>query len=352
VVDHHNYHCADTRDHVFGLLYEPPNQHGTRRGPAIRPDYTKSTFQILLQLLEQEARERRHDENGNRRNMRMEDTLAIISKFHLGPLAAEMADILRLRRSTHAAPSPSSRRLVFDYETQQQILLRSDRCCSVWEDGAGNLVTSLLQDSPPSAQNCGHDLQYIDQHTKGSAVKIRNCLGRVVALADEKVKAGDKLLFFGDFTYGAVWPPEMAGLGPPVAGLITRLAKCGIRILVGQVVIDQGIGPYGPYGPLVSDRGNGTDSQGFDLKQEWFILMSPLDLILFAAQDMITEVSSSRDGAVIKRTYCPEQTAKRLTTSVTSDLNSSYVIRKPRPRFGGLPRGFLTVLDRSVMNFP
>jgi hypothetical protein len=55
VVEHHIYQCADARDHVFGLLYESPDRHGARRAPAICPDYTKSTLQILLQLLEQGA---------------------------------------------------------------------------------------------------------------------------------------------------------------------------------------------------------------------------------------------------------------------------------------------------------
>jgi hypothetical protein len=206
----------------------------------------------------------------------------------------------------------------------------------------GDLVTSLLKDTPPSTQTCDHGLQYIEQYAKGSAVKIRNPLGRVVALADKKVKAGDKLLFFADFSDDTALDTTIRG--PPVAGLIIRLTKCGIRILVGQVVVDHGI-----IRPVKRWNSQGELSEhGLN---EWWILMSPLDLVLFAAQDMISEVSSSRDGPVIKRTYCPQQTAKRLTTSVTSDLNSSYVFRKRLWDFE-LPRGFLTILDRSVINLP
>jgi hypothetical protein len=323
VVSYCDYHCVDTRDRVFGLLSLTVED-------SISPDYTKSTLQVLLQLLNQQAYRVR-----NPSTVSMEDVLCILRAFNLAP---EIADMLRLRRSGNAAPRIPSRELVFNNQSQRQIVLESKVYCGVVEDDAGNMVTSKLKKSTPSIQSLDHGLQYIEQHAEDVAVKIRDPLGRVVALADKKVQAGDTLLFFTDRS-----PP--IPFGSLVAGLIIRSTTSSIHVVVGQVIADHGIGFK-----------NHTTPRGFEFShQDWWVFMSPLDLLLFAAQDMKSDISSSGEGVVssITRTAHPEEIVKRLTTSVTTDLNSSYAIRKEK-RFGlALPINPSTiVLDRTSIRSP
>jgi hypothetical protein len=320
VANHWDYHCFDTRDRVFSLLSLSLDNE-------IDPDYTKSSFQVLLQLLWQRGCSTSPSDNDP--EYIMTQSLNIISAFHLGPLDAEIANILQLRRSAHAFTRLGPRDLVFDEQEQCPIVLHTDLCCKIWEDGAGNLVTSLLEGRPPTARTWDDNLEYIEQFSKDVAVKLRNPLGKVVALADKKVKCGDILLFFRD--YG---PPSRIDytLGPPVAGLILRPTECGIHVIVGQVVVDHGITPSERRCQChhTGSSSAATDSLGFELKNNnWRVLMSHVDFLLFAAQDMRSEVSPHVEGVgpVIKRTFSLGQTARRLTTSVTTDLNSSYAFR-------------------------
>jgi hypothetical protein len=68
------------------------------------------------------------------------------------------------------------------------------------------------------------------------------------------------------------------------------------------------------------------------IQRNWVVYMSPADLILFAAQDLKSEVSPPEEGVgpIIVLSVCPEEKAKRLTTSVTSDLVSSFAIRRQK----------------------
>lgn len=310
VAFHCDYHCADTRDRVFGLLSLSSNH-------AIWADYTKSTLQVLLQLLEQEACGADNETTQDARAM--SDVLSVIGAFHLGPLAAESADMFRKRFLAHAAPRSSSHELVFDRRDQRKIVLHSELCCKVWEDDAGNLLTSLRE----------NDLRYIERYAKNDAVKLRNSLGKVVALADKKVESGDVLLFFKDTRSSTLNRRPLDGLSPPTAGIIVRPLESGTHMVVGQVVANL-------HGIRVRRKGwspgeTGIDQHGFEIGDNfWWIMMSPEDLFVFAAQDMSSKVSSSGEGvgSIIKWMYHPEETAKRLTTSVTADLASSYAIRQ------------------------
>jgi hypothetical protein len=69
---------------------------------------------------------------------------------------------------------------------------------------------------------------------------------------------------------------------------------------------------------------------------------------------MKAEVSLSVDGfgSVIKRTFRPEETAKRLNTNVTAGLNSSYVIRGQGQYEWEPPRGPAIVLRPEQIDFP
>ena len=315
VADHVDYHCADPRDRVFALL-------SMSTGNAIRPDYTKSSVEVFLQLLEQEASSVEDPLFESNLGPGMENVWNIVGGFHLGPLAAEIADMLRLRRVAHAATSQPSQDLVFGRHDKRHIVLHANLCCTIWQDKAGNMVTSLLKESRPSTHTRVHDLHYIERHAEDVAVKIRNPLGRVVALADKKVKAGDVLMFSRD-----LGGPHFSGLVPPAAGLIVRPLECGICIVVGQVVVDHGIRPPGRRIP----GDTGTDSVGFEIRNnDWWVYMSPIDLMLFVTQGMKSEVSSPTEsiGHFVKRTFCPEETAKRLTTGLTADPASSFAVRE------------------------
>lgn len=334
VADHVDYHCADTRDRVFALLSMSIEN-------TIRPDYTNlSGFEVLLQLLEQEASSVYDPLYNSSSGPGMGNVWNIIGAFHLGPLSAEIADMLRLRRSAHAAPSHLSQRVVFGHRDKRHILLKADLCCTVREDKAGNMVTSLLKESPPSTHTHANDLQYIERHTEEVAVKIRNPLGRVVALADKKVKAGDMLLFSRD-----LGGPHFS-LVPRAAGLIVRPLECGIHIVVGQVFVDHGIRPP-------EEQDIETNSVGFEIRDnDWWLYISPIDLLLFVAQGMKSKVipPSEDDGPVIKRTFCPEGTARRLTTGVTADPTSSFAVRKRD--WDSLQPRLPIVLYPGSMDFP
>lgn len=348
VVNHYDYQCADTRDRVFGLLYLSADN-------AIRADYTKSTVQVLLQLMQQTVLRVGDEAVHGKDTVSMADVGTVISGFHLGPLATEIADMLRLRRSAHATPNHvSSQKLVFDHRNQRHILLKTDLCCAIWEDDAGNLVTSLLKQKPPSTQDADRYLHHVEQHSKDVAViRLRNPLGKVVALADKKVKAGDILLFFreGALSRPPGRPPRGSTLSPPTAGLIIRPVESGIHIVVGQAVIDHGIRTRHQKRRM---PGETTDPMGFELENDcWWVLMCPVDLLLFASQDMKAEVGPFKEGvgSVIRRTYCPEETAKRLNTSVTTDLNSSYAIRRQGPGDLSPPASHAIVLRSDSMGF-
>lgn len=339
-VDHHNYHCADTRDRVFALLSMSHDDS------SIRPDYTKSALQVLLQLLKEKLNRLPDDSL-------MRSMSSIVSGFHLGPLSAEIADVLQLRRSAHETPFRVPQTLTFDHYHPPKILLGSDLCCKVWKDEDSNLVTSLLKEVPPSTKACDHefhDLWDLEQYAKNVAVRVKNPLGRVVALVDKKARADDVLVFFrdqdrvSDFRYAQTGPTS---LSPPAAGLVVRPLIRDLHVIVGQVVVGPGIRPE-RHDESPDRNSTGTDSLGFELGHNgWWVYMSPGDLLLFIAQDMKSEVSSpGKDvDSPITRTFCPEETAKRLTTNVTISLNSSYALLKQRhglsPR-GGPP----VVLDR------
>lgn len=119
-------------------------------------------------------------------------------------------------------------------------------------------------------------------------------------MADKKVKAGDMLLFSRD-----LGGPHFS-LVPRAAGLIVRPLECGIHIVVGQVVVDHGIRPP-------EEQDIEKNSVGFEIRDnDWWLYISPIDLLLFVAQGMKSEVipPSEDDGPVIKRTFCPEGTAR------------------------------------------
>lgn len=254
----------------------------------------------------------------------MTETSNVIGGFNLGTLAVEMADLLQSRRSIHAATSPPTQEAVFDHQSQRRIILEARWSCTIWKDEAGKMVTSLLRESTPDTQIRGHDFQYVQKHTEDTAVKIYNHLGRVVALADKNVKAGDQLLFFsneGPSAYPAY------GLCPPFAGLIVRPIDCGIHIIVGQFIIDYGIKPCQSPCSCVAD--SGKQRHGFE-PENWWVYMSPEDLLLFVVQDMMSEASLPNDGVgpVMKLSVRREETAERFITSITTDPVSSYAIRR------------------------
>jgi hypothetical protein len=336
VVKYCGYHCADTRDCVFGLLSFSPEH-------AIRPDYTKSSLQVLLQLLKYRANAVGGANGSRAARDAMEHSMKIVGAFCLGPLAAQIADMLRLRRLAHAAPSISPELLTFDYRSQRRIALQSRLSSRVWEDAAGNMVAALSEDTTlPFGRHRDHDVQYISHHTQDTVVMVRSLLGKVVALADKRLRTGDILLFFQD-------THPMGGMNPPVYGLIIRSTQRDIYVVVGQVVVNHGTRPNGPG----SYSAPGTNPHGLELEEgEWWVFMAPADLLLFIAQDMHSEIDSPEWGDPgIRLTFRPEETAKRLITSVTTDWNSSYAIRKS-PRDYDPPQGPAVVLRSDSMDFP
>lgn len=135
--------------------------------------------------------------------------LNVISGFLLGPLAAEIAAMLRRRRLTHADPNPPplTRDQYFDSQLQPRIVLEVVNCCTVWEDENGNMMTSFSKkDDEPPIHEVSHDFRYVERNTEEIAVKVRTPLGMASALVSKNVKAGDSILILRDQVHGPQAP--------------------------------------------------------------------------------------------------------------------------------------------------
>jgi hypothetical protein len=317
---HHDHHCVDTRDRVFGLLSFTSFKN---RG-SIRADYTKSNLQVLLQLVEQESHAPGKvvdevEERGDR--FYLVGYLNVIGGFLLGPLAAEIAAMVRLRRESPPAilgPRPLTRGQYVYTKTQHRVVLEVLHWGTICEDENGNKMVSFSKgDEKPMHVGNHHDSRHVEPTGEAITVKVQTPMGSTSALASKTAKAGDSILILRD---------QVHGPRAPFTGLVVRPFDRDKHIIVGQVVVSD------DFSSIVPDW-NGHLFYTVDPSQrEWLVFMSPEDLILFAAQDLKSEISSPKGGVgpTIVLSVCPEEQARRLTTSVTSDLVSSFAIRRQK----------------------
>jgi hypothetical protein len=306
---HHDYHCVDTRDRVFAFLAST-----IKTSCPFRADYTKSNFQILLQLLEQEAHPPA-DVFARGDNLYLTNYLNAVGGFLLGPLAADIADMLRMRRLIPAAPNlpPLTQEQFSDSPTQLRVVLEVQLGCIVLADGNGNMMASLSTGDEAPMPVGDHDFRHVEQSTGVTTVKVRTPMGMVSALVSRNVKASDSILILREASH---WRRA------PITGLVVRLFDCGIHTIVGQVVFGDEFSSASIYDLLFSI---------YHFRRNWVVFMSPADFILFVAQDLKSYISPPEEGVgpTVVLSICPEEKAKRLTTSVTSDLVSSFATRTP-----------------------
>jgi hypothetical protein len=272
-----------------------------------------------LQLLEQEAHvpadvvEEEHPDH-----LLLTNYLSVIGGFLLGPLAAEIAAMLGMRRATPVAPDlpPLTRDRFVDPWTQRRIVLQVLDCCTIWEDANGNMMSSFSKGGDAPTHVGDRDFRHVEQTPGKIAVKVRTPMGMASALVGKNVKAGDSILLLRDGIHG----PRA-----PITGLVVRPFERDLHIIVGQVVVGDEFTPS-------TDAGNVFDCLFWDgfFRWNWLVFMSPADFILYVAQDLKSHISPPEEGVgpAIAWSVCPEAKAKRLTTSVTSDPVSSFAIRR------------------------
>jgi hypothetical protein len=227
---HHDYHCVDTRDRVFALLAST-----AKTSCPFRADYTKSNFQVFLQLLEQEAHPLA-DIVEEEEHYFLRNYLSVVGGFPLGPLAAEIADMLRMRRLTPAAPNPPplTQEQFFDSQTQLRVALEVKLCGTIVADENGNMMASFSEGDGTAMPVGDHDFRHVEQNTEATTVKIPTALGIASAFVSKSVKAGDSILILQDHVHG----PRA-----PITGLVVRPFDRDIHIIVGQVVLGDEFSP-------------------------------------------------------------------------------------------------------------
>lgn len=333
-------HCSDPRDRVFGLLglaEEASSQ-------SIRPDYSKSHTQVLLQLLEEQAEVWEESAVWARRGdcHEMVDAHYSIGNYGSSADVPEIATMLQQRRLSHhnsrLSPTPMPHDLSCILKSQRRIAINVHAHCTLRRDPAGAWIAPLVWKMPSGkeSQLPGHDFR-VDRNGSGNAIQLHDPNGSMIALADTSSLPGDVLLFFDDFR-------PLAPMMVPVAGLIVRRVEGRMHSVVGQFISDYGVRPC----PIIRERdyiaGNrdfyhdssedaacecgGDEELHGSHAMRWKVYMSPKDLLLFITQDMkIKRRLPGKDVAPITElSMWPEQTAERLATSVTDEPFSSYVV--------------------------
>jgi hypothetical protein len=135
--------CLDPRDRVFGLL----SLADTASVETIRPDYTKSVTEVLLQLIEHRAAR-----DGEIAKLPWGDALwdayEIIAGFGLGPDAPDVAAMLQQRRTSYctnkSSPTLVHRDPIWEPRKTSRIVLEADSYCKVSQNEAGQYIVPLV----------------------------------------------------------------------------------------------------------------------------------------------------------------------------------------------------------------
>jgi hypothetical protein len=333
-----DHYCSDPRDRVFGLLALADSESRE----AFSPDYTKSATSVLLQLMEHHAKvakrnDSRHDARcaldiigafgssldnpdiaamWDRRRSALHDDdpfSDIIATRGLGPLATRGVD------SCSSGPLP--RRLVPDMGSGH-VVMDVESHCTAWKNDAGEFFVPLLR-TPNKKRRFTKPIQHDFSTGKGSAsdgIRLRTSDGSVVGLANKQIQPRDTIFLFEDATDGTF--PN---------GLIVRKHSYEmdgkiVAMIVGQCILDPDFSPcQGGSGCMCGDVTHASD------KETWKVLMSPEDLLVFVAQDlmMVHRQPSKFEVPMVDMSVDLERSIQRLTTRVTSGVFSSYAIATP-----------------------
>ncbi|GAB7325568.1 hypothetical protein MBLNU13_g09567t1 [Cladosporium sp. NU13] len=355
--------CYDPRDRVFGLLALVHPDSPTR----LRPDYTKSVTEVVLELVESKAE---HDAQTAAVFSRTIDAhpsyvhrayefnffqaFGLIRDFYLSSDPLQNA-------LNHTRPGAGYRD-VYEHlnssvpsDDSQYFIMIADSSCRIRRNDSGQCVVPLVRTGASTG-----DFR-IDQEYQEDAIKLRSPTETVLAFADSKTEPGDILLFLQDDT--EVW-------AAPVPGLVVRPFKHDMYSVVGQFICDDGVklcpgvnnqdeilnlespSHLQPDKALSSTNGSDGGNKKFYTTATcsgecqcgsgqslhsldggtWKVRMSPEDLLLFVAQDLKTQPMNDpldkSEELVVNCAVGSVEVARRLATKVASDMFSSYATRE------------------------
>ena len=310
--------CANPLDRVFGLL---PLARPTCR-EAIRPDYSKSVMEVMLQLVERKIRSDAEDSEGPEYRI-MENywqTAKILGAFGLGPETAEMAVMLHQRQirtdEDDSCSSQVPQDLISALDDSRRMALNVSAYCKVGVNESGECIAPLFATAVSSSTMSSLTRRgfEIEKNDTGDAVILQTPAGTVSGLANKQIQAGDILLFF--------WNAR----SDPPSCLIVRPFEGKIHSVIGQCIVDSGT-------TVCSNRFKtcmcgGEPALHSTDGSTWKVHMSPEDLIFFIAQDLKMEHTQPGkfEEAVWEFSVFPEERARRVSTRVTHKPFSSFAV--------------------------
>lgn len=190
----------------------------------------------------------------------------------------------------------------------------------VSKNQAGEFIVPLLN-SGIVEDPIRHDFESAQRGADG-IISLRNPGGMVIGLANKHIRSADILLLFSCGSRSAVFP----------AGLVVRRFKYRakgsvIATIVGQFIVDADVVTFSQDPWRWREVHHEKDSW---VKVKWWAHMSPEDLLVFIAQDMKCghRVTETRERTVAEPSVWPEESVRRLTTSITCERFSLYVIEE------------------------
>jgi hypothetical protein len=341
--------CFDPRDRVFGLLAlaDPAS------AVIIRPDYTKSVTEVLLQLIEYKAARDEQAANSTYDDT-FGDAYSIIAGFGLGPDSPDVAALLRQRRinncTNKSSPSLVHRGPIWEPSKTSRIVLEADSYCKVSVIEAGQYVVPLVEQRK-STNKTRVDVDITVDFPDALRI-IRNPAGAVAALATNQIQPGDVLLFFQVSARRQI---------PQSIGLVVRELKPQLHSIIGQFIFNFRYEPCsGSALAMEEEEICGTSNSGKDDNAEtrvggrddtqvtrqrcpcggepelhsqegwrWKVHLSPEDLLLYIAQDLKLEEHEPPGkyiAPMVDLAVHPRERAKRVITDVTSEPLSSYAV--------------------------
>ncbi|KAK5107431.1 hypothetical protein LTR62_001292 [Meristemomyces frigidus] len=328
------WQCFDARDRLFALLAMADDSSVS----GITPDYTQSTVSVLLRLLKQICIAGVFSSVTDK-DIGMEELFVIISAFRLEASQHEIAALL-IARLCHRSPSqvPYSQLVPVAEPPEQErvrIPVRIQSFVSIQDDEDGKLWAPLYRNEEevyPAEWALGLRTAFRQacQQAQDSSGKIHS-RGETLAIATGSVKAGDIALYFGNNKNDRS-KKHFASLHTPCAGLVLRQTSSERYLIVGQIIFDLDVEPL-PHA-LRPEAGRDKATGPSDPPDVvWEVHFAPEDLLLFIVQDLAYHQTPREHNrpTMLDCAVRPESTVKRLQTSVTADIFSSYATCRRRP---------------------
>lgn len=310
----------------------------------IWPDYTKSSFNVLLDFLDHASSARAVGDLYN-----MDDVLRIIGSFRLGPDAPRVSELLQQRRECWSKTAARrSVKIASSTRNPHRLHIEVQSHCQISRSLTGTLVAPLseaearmeLQKLEPGKYSpwCyGVDdaFQSAIKESPRTAALIYS-REKVAALVDVKAEGGDWLLFFGPNG------PRDAGLQTPIAGLLVRsTAQLDQYRIIGQAIYNPRFSPCGPCRNreqcicVLKDEADVKDDRKLRVMDsspafenpKWTVHLTPEDLLAFVAADLRFQLPLKEENGrapVMELYVAPEESLKRLKTSATTSDTQSY----------------------------